>query len=175
MRPRLTLLCALAATCLIAAGCSEKESGLGGGAEAKQQATAPAKPVPRPALDPRLKQKPRVSVPKPLPTQLTTKDLILGAGQAARTGDQVTVNYVGVSARTGKEFDSSFNAGQPFPFQLGAGQVIPGWDQGIAGMRIGGRRQLVIPPALAYGSAGSPPAIGPNETLVFVVDLLSIK
>ena len=85
------------------------------------------------------------------------------------------MNYVGVSYSNGKEFDSSFDAGAPIELELGAGMVIPGWDQGIEGMKVGGRRQLVIPPALAYGPQGLPPVIGPNETLVFVIDLLDAK
>ena len=85
------------------------------------------------------------------------------------------MNYVGVAYSTGKEFDSSFDSGQPFPFTLGAGEVIPGWDEGLEGMKVGGRRQLTIPPDLAYGAQGSPPVIKPNETLIFVIDLLSAK
>ena len=84
------------------------------------------------------------------------------------------MQYVGVSFSTGEQFDASWDRGQPFQFQLGAQMVIPGWDQGVAGMKVGGRRRLVIPPDLAYGRQGSPPAIGPSETLVFVIDLVSI-
>jgi peptidylprolyl isomerase len=86
----------------------------------------------------------------------------------------VTVSYVGVAHSTGEEFDASWNRGEPFRFRLGSGQVIPGWDQGVAGMKVGGRRMLVIPPDLAYGEQGSPPVIAPGETLVFVVDLEKI-
>ena len=103
------------------------------------------------------------------------RDLKKGTGATAKNGSQVTVNYVGVAYSNGKQFDSSFDRGQAFPFTLGAGEVIPGWDQGIEGMKVGGRRQLTIPPDLAYGPQGSPPAIGPNETLIFVVDLLSVQ
>jgi peptidylprolyl isomerase len=106
------------------------------------------------------------------------KDLIVGTGAVAESGDNVVVQYVGVNYADGKQFDASWDDGpggtpQPFPFQLGAGQVIAGWDQGIPGMRVGGRRELIIPPSLAYGSDGQGP-IGPNETLVFVVDLLRV-
>ena len=87
----------------------------------------------------------------------------------------MTVHYVGVSLANGRQFDASWDRGEPFQFQLGAGQVIPGWDEGVAGMKVGGRHQLVIPPRLAYGPQGSPSAIGPNETLVFVVDLLGVQ
>lgn len=109
------------------------------------------------------------------PKQLVLKELEEGIGAEAKAGDEVTVQYVGVNYKSGKEFDSSWSRHEPFAFQLGAGQVIPGWEQGIEGMKVGGRRELIIPPELAYGEAGSPPAIGPNETLVFVVDLLAVK
>jgi len=100
------------------------------------------------------------------------EDLIEGTGPAAESGQEVSVQYVGVDYKTGKEFDASWDRGQPFTFQLGAGMVIPGWDQGIEGMKVGGRRQLTIPPELAYGPQGQPPVIAPNATLVFVVDLI---
>ena len=120
--------------------------------------------------------KPKVTVPKGAPpTRMVEKDLIVGKGPAAKTGDFVSVQYVGVDYKTGKQFDASWDRGQPFPFQLGAGQVIPGWDKGIVGMRVGGRRELIIPPGLAYGAQGQPPTIKPNSTLVFVVDLLSVN
>jgi peptidylprolyl isomerase len=122
------------------------------------------------------KTKPQVTVPKgPPPKQLVVKELEEGTGAEAKAGDEVSVQYVGVDYKSGKEFDSSWSRHEPFAFQLGVGQVIPGWDQGIEGMKVGGRRELIIPPQLAYGEAGSPPAIGPNETLVFVVDLLAVK
>jgi peptidylprolyl isomerase len=103
-----------------------------------------------------------------------TKDLVTGTGQAAAAGKTITVNYVGVNYKTGKEFDSSWKHNQPFTTALSPGSVIPGWVQGIAGMKVGGRRELIIPPNLAYGAKGSPPTIPPNSTLVFVVDLLSV-
>jgi len=119
--------------------------------------------------------KPEVEVPDgDPPTELEVTDLVEGEGPEAESGDVVSVEYVGVSYSSGEEFDASWDRGEPFAFQLGAGQVIPGWDEGVAGMRVGGRRQLVIPPDQAYGSAGAPPAIGPDETLVFVVDLVEI-
>jgi peptidylprolyl isomerase len=119
--------------------------------------------------------KPAVEVPKgPPPTQLVVRDLKTGDGAEAKAGDQVSVQYVGVLYDGGKEFDSSFDRGQPFPFQLGAGAVIPGWDQGVEGMKVGGRRELIIPPDLAYGQTGQPPTIPPNATLVFVIDLVSV-
>jgi peptidylprolyl isomerase len=109
------------------------------------------------------------------PRRLEKEDIVKGKGRAARAGDNVVVHYVGVNFSNGEEFDASWDVGQPFPFPLGGGQVIEGWDRGIVGMREGGRRKLTIPPELAYGAAGSPPDIGPNETLVFVVDLLEIR
>ena len=106
---------------------------------------------------------------------LEIKDLEEGTGAEAKAGDEVTVQYVGVNYKNGKEFDASWDRGEPFAFQLGAGMVIPGWDQGVEGMKVGGRRELIIPPELAYGPEGSPPAIGPNETLIFVIDLLEVE
>jgi peptidylprolyl isomerase len=122
------------------------------------------------------KTKPKVTVPNGAPPKkLETKDLEEGSGATAKAGDAVTVNYVGVNYKTGKEFDASWDRGEPFTFTLGGGEVIPGWDQGVAGMKVGGRRELIIPPSLGYGAAGAPPAIPPNETLVFVVDLEAIE
>lgn len=122
------------------------------------------------------KTKPKVNVPNGAPPKkLEVKDLEKGSGATAKAGDRVSVNYVGVNYKTGKEFDASWDRGEPFTFTLGAGEVIPGWDQGVEGMKVGGRRELIIPPELGYGSAGAPPAIPPNETLVFVVDLEAIE
>jgi peptidylprolyl isomerase len=119
--------------------------------------------------------KPTVEVPKgPPPTQLVVKDLKTGDGAEAKSGDQVSVQYVGVLYSDGKQFDSSWDRGQPFSFQLGAGGVIPGWEQGVAGMKVGGRRELIIPPNLGYGSQGQPPTIPGNATLGFVIDLVSV-
>jgi peptidylprolyl isomerase len=119
--------------------------------------------------------KPTVEVPKgPAPKTLVVKDLKTGDGTEAKSGDHVSVQYVGVLYDGGKQFDSSWDRGQPFSFQLGSGQVIQGWDQGVAGMKVGGRRELIIPPNLAYGAQGQPPTIPANATLVFVIDLVSI-
>jgi peptidylprolyl isomerase len=119
--------------------------------------------------------KPTVRVPSGNPpTTLQKTDLIVGKGAEATPGKKVTVQYVGVAFSNKEQFDASWDRGaKPFPFTIGAGNVIKGWDEGVPGMKVGGRRQLVIPPDLAYGSRGYPP-IGPNETLVFVVDLLSV-
>lgn len=173
MRTRNLIACGLAALSLLAAaGCGEEESGK---AEedpaAEQQPTAQEAPPPETAGE--VRKKPKVAKPTGSPPEkLVVEDLVEGKGAAVKAGDQLRVNYVGVSFKNGKEFDSSFDAGQPFEFQLGASMVIPGWDQGLEGMRVGGRRKLTIPPRLAYGAQGSPPAIGPDETLVFVIDLL---
>jgi peptidylprolyl isomerase len=109
------------------------------------------------------------------PTALKAETLIAGNGAAIKSGQQATVNYVGVLFKTGKEFDTSWGKGkQPFQFALGSGQVIPGWDQGVVGMKVGERRRLTIPADLAYGAQGSPPKIGPNEPLIFDIDLKKI-
>jgi peptidylprolyl isomerase len=122
------------------------------------------------------KTKPKVTVPSGAPPKkLEIKEIEEGSGAEAKAGDEVTVQYVGVGYESEEEFDSSWSRNEPFAFGLGAGQVIPGWDQGVEGMKVGGRRELIIPPELAYGPAGSPPAIGPNETLIFVIDLLAVN
>jgi peptidylprolyl isomerase len=122
-----------------------------------------------------LSTEPKVTPPSgPPPTKLETKNLIVGTGPEAKAGDKVTVNYVGVLYKNGKEFNASWETKEPFDFTLGEGQVIKGWDQGIPGMKVGGRRELIIPAELAYGKAGSPPKIPANEALVFVVDLLAV-
>jgi peptidylprolyl isomerase len=122
------------------------------------------------------KTKPKVTVPKGAPPKkLVIKEIEEGSGAEAKAGDEVTVQYVGVDYKNGKEFDASWDRGEPFTFQLGAGMVIPGWDQGVEGMKVGGRRELIIPPELAYGPEGQPPVIGPNETLIFVIDLLAVN
>src|SRR5690349_1566767 len=112
--------------------------------------------------------------PEP-PTELVITDITEGDGAEASAGSQVSVHYVGVAHSTGEEFDASYNRGAPLDFRLGIGQVIQGWDQGVQGMKVGGRRQLVIPPHLAYGDRGAGGVIGPGETLIFVVDLVDVK
>ncbi|HSV65264.1 MAG TPA: FKBP-type peptidyl-prolyl cis-trans isomerase [Mycobacteriales bacterium] len=108
------------------------------------------------------------------PTDLQINDLVEGEGAQAKPGDSVTVHYVGVAYSTGRQFDASWDRGRPFSFPLGAGRVIAGWDQGVAGMRVGGRRELRIPSHLGYGDRGAGQAIRPGESLIFVVDLLSV-
>ncbi len=111
----------------------------------------------------------------PPPADLVVEEIAAGDGPEAVPGRTVAVHYVGVAHSTGREFDASWNRGAPFRFPLGAGHVIDGWDRGVAGMRVGGRRRLVIPPHLGYGDRGAGGAIRPGETLVFVVDLLAVE
>ncbi len=119
--------------------------------------------------------KPSVEIPDgPPPTELVVEDLTVGDGDEATAGKVVEVHYVGVSWQTKRQFDASWDRGDTFKFKLGRGQVIPGWDQGVAGMKVGGRRRLTIPPMLAYGKRGAGGVIGPDETLVFVVDLVGV-
>jgi peptidylprolyl isomerase len=120
--------------------------------------------------------KPEIDFPDtPPPSELQVTDLTQGDGTEATAGSTVLAHYVGVSHSTGEEFDASYSRGEPLSFRLGVGQVIAGWDQGIAGMKVGGRRQLVIPPHLAYGDRGAGGAIAPGETLIFVVDLVDVR
>jgi peptidylprolyl isomerase len=121
-------------------------------------------------------QKPSVTVPDgDPPTSLEIVDDVVGDGAEATPGETVSVHYVGVAWSTGSQFDASWDRMQPFRFGLGGGEVIKGWDDGVAGMRVGGRRTLTIPPHLGYGSRGAGSAIGPNETLIFTVDLLDVQ
>ena len=120
--------------------------------------------------------KPEVEIPEGSPSyQLEVEDIVVGEGEEAVAGRIVEVHYVGVSWKTAQQFDASWDRGDTFKFGLGKGQVIRGWDQGVAGMRVGGRRRITIPPDLAYGKRGAPPVIGPDETLVFVVDLIGVR
>lgn len=119
-------------------------------------------------------EKPEIDFVDPTPpTDLVITDLTVGEGEEAVAGQTVTVHYVGVALSSGEEFDASYNRGTPLQFPLGGGRVIAGWDQGVQGMRVGGRRQLVIPPHLGYGDRDLG-VIKPNETLIFVVDLVGI-
>jgi peptidylprolyl isomerase len=111
----------------------------------------------------------------PPPTDLEVTEITEGDGTEATAGSTVSVHYVGVAHSTGEEFDASYNRGAPLDFRLGIGQVISGWDQGVQGMKVGGRRRLVIPPHLGYGDRGAGGVIAPGETLIFVVDLLDVR
>lgn len=120
--------------------------------------------------------KPEVQIPQGNPPEeLVVEDLVVGDGEQAQPGQQVSVHYVGVAWSTGRQFDASWDRNEAFQFGLGAGQVIQGWDQGVAGMRVGGRRRLTIPPHLGYGQQGAGGVIKGGETLVFVVDLLGVR
>lgn len=119
--------------------------------------------------------KPQVTIPNEMPpSQLVVTDDVVGTGDEATKGRNVSVHYVGVAWSTGRQFDASWDRQEPFDFRLGAGQVIQGWDEGVAGMKVGGRRTLTIPPDMGYGSRGAGGVIKGGETLVFVVDLLNV-
>ena len=123
-----------------------------------------------------MSEKPEVDFPEgPPPADLEITDITVGDGAEATPGTQVRVHYVGVTHSSGEEFDASYNRGAPLDFPLGAGRVIQGWDQGVAGMKVGGRRKITIPPMLGYGKRGAGGVIGPDETLVFVVDLVGLS
>jgi peptidylprolyl isomerase len=171
---RLPILLACLLLTLFVAACGDDEEE----AAAPQPTATPAaeRSVDAAAISKDLTAKPAVAKPagEP-PAELQRTDIVKGKGKAAKPGDTVSVQYVGNSWSTGAQFDASWDrGGEPFRFPLGAGQVIPGWDQGVAGMKPGGRRLLVIPPGLAYGAQSPSPDIAPNETLIFVVDLEKI-
>ena len=176
LRKLLPLLLAALALVLAACGDDEEPESAAAPETAAETAPAPVETTPPAGGDGEIstntKEKPAIAQPSgEPPTELQTEDIVKGKGATAKAGDTISVQYVGVNYSNGQEFDASWDRGEPFEFGLGAGQVIPGWDEGIAGMKEVGRRKLVIPPDMAYGPQGSPPAIGPNETLVFVVDL----
>jgi peptidylprolyl isomerase len=176
VRRGLIILSAFACLVLALAGCgggSDSSSTSGESTSASSKSPPPANGKLAAEVG---KKKPKVTVPSgPPPKSLQKKDLVVGTGPEAKGGDEVTLQYVGVGYTSKKQFDASWDRGEPFTFTLGTGQVIPGWEYGIPGMKVGGRRELTIPGELAYGPAGSPPSIGPNETLIFVVDLLGVK
>jgi FKBP-type peptidyl-prolyl cis-trans isomerase len=165
----------LAAAAIAIAGC-----GGGGGSATTAEIPAGAGPTTpaAPKASTNLKDtKTKPAIPKPSgapPKKLVVKDIVVGKGRPAKKGDQLSMQYVGVTFADGKEFDSSWDSGQPFKFQLGKGSVIKGWDQGLVGIKPGGRRELIIPSQLAYGATGQPPSIPPNAALVFIVDALSV-
>jgi len=174
------VIAASVAVGLLVAACAAKSSTASGDLSTSSPITFSPSPTQGPTLGPGIPStptptKPVVKVPKgPPPTHLVIKDLTKGTGRPATKGSAVSVHYVGVSWSTGKQFDASWDRGQPFGFTLGTGNVIQGWEEGIPGMRVGGRRELIIPPDLAYGAQGYPPSIKPNETLIFVIDLVAV-
>src|SRR5215204_1941498 len=171
LRPVLTLIAVVAV--LGATACGDDEGSAGG--ENQQDATQTETTPSEEALK---DTSTKPEIPKPTgipPRKLVKRDIVKGKGPGAKPGDTVTVNYVGMNFSNGSEFDSSWDSGEAFPVQLGAGTVIEGWDRGLVGIRKGGRRMLTIPPEMGYGAEGFPPDIPPNETLVFVVDAVSIN
>ena len=122
------------------------------------------------------RQKPEIDFPAhDAPTDLVIEDIVVGDGQEVKAGDTVSTHYVGVAFSTGEEFDASWNRGAPLDIRVGVGQVIQGWDQGLLGMKVGGRRRLEIPSSMAYGDRGAGSAVAPGESLIFVVDLLGVR
>jgi len=170
------LAAALLALVLLAACGEEDDAGSAAPPAATPTPTPTAAAAGRPpSVSRTLGRKPRIGRPEgEPPAELVVRDIVRGDGARAEAGDTVSVQYVGVAWSTGRQFDASWDRGEPFSFPLGGGQVIAGWDQGVEGMRVGGRRELVIPPDLAYGTQ-PPPGIEPNETLVFAVDLLRVR
>lgn len=160
---------------LFAAGCGSSSSSSSSPSTAAEASTS-GEEGETTAAQPQDEPGPTVHVPKgPPPKKLEIKELKQGAGATAKAGDEVSVQYVGVLYSNGSTFDSSWSRGEPFSFKLGAHEVIAGWDKGIVGMKVGGRRELIIPPALAYGEEGVYPSIPPKSTLVFVVDLQKVQ
>jgi peptidylprolyl isomerase len=173
----LVLLALLAALALAACGDDGDDSDSDGGSSRQESAPAPETGTETEAPTDLTDTSVKPVIDKPSgtpPRRLVKEDIVKGTGPGARPGDTVVVNYVGVSFSTGEEFDASWDSGQPFPVQLGAGGVIEGWEKGLVGIKKGGRRELIIPPEQAYGAQGAPPSIGPNETLVFVIDAVEI-
>jgi peptidylprolyl isomerase len=177
----LALLALLGTLTLAACGDDDEEDGDGGNGNppppAAQEETE-TEPTPSEQREALKDTSTKPEIPRPTgspPRRLQIEDIVRGRGPGAKPGDTITAHYAGVTFSTGEEFDASWNRGEPFTFPLGGGQVIEGWDRGFVGMKQGGRRILTIPPELAYGAQGFPPAIGPNETLVFVVDLVEIR
>jgi peptidylprolyl isomerase len=174
LRRALILIAAVAVLGVAACG-DDGDDANGGGSDRAQeeQATETA-----PSADALEDTSTKPVIPKPTgtpPRKLVKEDIVKGKGPGAQNGDTVVVHYVGMNFSNGVEFDASWDAGAPFPVQLGTGAVIEGWDKGLVGIKAGGRRKLTIPPELGYGAEGYPPAIPPNETLVFVVDAVSVN
>jgi peptidylprolyl isomerase len=169
-------LVALSVATVGLAGCSSSSSpATTASTTTPTTATVATVPVQDPSPAGTIGTKPTVTVPPGAPpTQLESTDLIVGTGPAVKSGDKVTVQYVGVAYSTKQQFDASWDRGQPFTFVVSQANVIPGWAIGVVGMKAGGRRELVIPPNLAYGANSPGAGIAANDTLVFVVDLVKI-
>ena len=179
LRPMLILRSVLILIAVVAvlgaAACGDDDDGGSDGGGQSEQSAEPTETTPPEEALKDTTTKP--VIPKPTgspPRKLVKEDIVKGKGPGAKPGDTVTVNYVGMNFSNGVEFDSSWDSGAPFPVQLGAGSVIAGWDKGLVGVKKGGRRKLTIPPEMGYGPEGYPPDIPPNETLVFVIDVVSI-
>jgi peptidylprolyl isomerase len=189
-RLRLLIVPALAGFALVVAGCGGDDNSNSNATDTAtiQTQTTPTQTTPPEQTAPKAKKvkptageadaKSKPKVPKGSgspPSKLVVQDLIVGKGKKAKAGDVVAVQYVGVLFKNGKEFDASWSRpGEAFQFPLGGGQVIPGWDQGVVGMKVGGRRKLIIPPDLGYGAQGFPPDIPPNAALIFDIDLQKV-
>jgi peptidylprolyl isomerase len=176
----LTLIAVVAVVTGASACGGDDETASDGGSDTatKEQATTAESPSPAAQEQALEDTSVKPVIPKPSgtpPRKLVKEDIVKGKGPAAKRGDTVVVNYVGMNFSNGKEFDASWDRGQPFPLQLGVTQVIEGWQKGLVGIRKGGRRKLTIPPELGYGAQGYPPDIPPNETLIFVIDAVSVN
>lgn len=171
-----SILALLVVFALVGAACDDSGDSAAESEPAPNEESDPPSDQPQEASDGAAPEKPAVEIPAgDAPTELQVDDLVEGDGAEATAGSTVEVHYVGVLFSDGTEFDASYDRGEPFSFDLGAGLVIQGWDEGVEGMKVGGRRRLVIPPGLAYGETGAGGVIPPNATLVFVVDLLAVS
>jgi peptidylprolyl isomerase len=178
MRPRPVCITLALLVALAAAGCGGDDEAADSNPDQGQDQAETTETSPAAAAKALKDTSLRPEVPRPVgspPRRLETENIVKGKGPPARRGDTVVVKYVGVTFSTGEEFDTSWDIARPYRFPLGRGEVIEGWDKGIVGMREGGRRKLTIPPELAYGADGSPPDVPPNETLVYVIDLVRIQ
>ena len=180
--PRLVLTFVAVVALMGVAACGDDDDSGGGGGSAdgtaQQDAGTETSPSPAEAAEALKDTSTKPAIPKPTgtpPRKLVKEDIVKGRGPGAKRGDTVVVNYVGLNFSNGREFDASWDSGATFPVQLGTGGVIPGWEKGLIGIKEGGRRKLVIPPELGYGAQGYPPDIPPNETLIFVIDAVSIN